>query len=159
MQAMRDCESVVSYLHLPVQSGANSCLKRMARGYTADSYLRLVDRVRTVVPKVELATDIIVGFSGETEAEFQATVELVRRVEFVQAFVFKYSNRPGTAADRVQPDDVPEEVKKHRNQEILRIQGEIQFYKKPIRNFLTSNARRRLTRNSPMPKAMHPLIQ
>jgi len=127
MQAMRDCPSVVSYLHLPVQSGSNSCLKRMARGYTADAYRRLVDRLRQVVPDVELATDIIVGFSGETEEEFQATADLVRDVGFVQAFVFKYSNRPGTAADRVLPDDVPEEVKRRRNQEILALQEEVQL--------------------------------
>ena len=77
-------------LHLPVQAGANSCLRRMARGYTADGYLRIVDELRAAVPRVELATDVIVGFSGETDAEFAATVELMRRVEFVQAFIFKY---------------------------------------------------------------------
>ena len=127
MQAMRDCESVVSYLHLPVQSGANSCLKRMARGYTADAYLRLVDRLREVVPGVELATDLIVGFSGESDLEFQATVELVRRVEFVQAFIFKYSERPGTAAANRLADDVPLAVKERRNHELLAVQEEIQL--------------------------------
>jgi tRNA-2-methylthio-N6-dimethylallyladenosine synthase len=126
MQAIEDCESVVSYLHLPVQSGANSCLKRMARGYTAESYHRLVDRLREVSPKVELATDVIVGFSGETDAEFAATAELMRRIEFVQAFIFKYSERPGTAAERLLPDDVPQAVKEARNQELLRLQEEIQ---------------------------------
>lgn len=127
MQAMRDCESVVSYLHLPVQSGSNSCLKRMARGYTADAYLRLVDRLRATVPEVALATDIIVGFCGEDENEFEATADLMRRLEFVQAFIFKYSNRPGTAADRVMPDDVPEPEKARRNRELLKIQEGIQL--------------------------------
>lgn len=127
MEAMNDCASVVSYLHLPVQSGANSCLKRMARGYTADAYLRLADRLRTVVPKVELATDVIVGFCGESDAEFAATAELMRRVEFVQAFIFKYSVRPGTAAEKLLPDDVPLAVKEARNQELLALQEEIQL--------------------------------
>jgi tRNA-2-methylthio-N6-dimethylallyladenosine synthase len=126
MQALADCGSVVSYLHLPVQSGANSCLKRMARGYTADAYLRLVERLRAVVPRVELATDVIVGFSGESDAEFAATEELMRRVEFVQAFIFKYSERPGTAAERRQPDDVPQAVKEERNQRLLALQDAIQ---------------------------------
>jgi tRNA-2-methylthio-N6-dimethylallyladenosine synthase len=128
MQAVHDCETVVSYLHLPVQSGSNACLKRMARGYTADAYLRLVERLRAVAPKVELATDVIVGFCGETDAEFAATVELVRRVEFVQAFVFKYSPRPGTVAfeNSVYRDDVPQCEKERRNHELLRVQEEVQ---------------------------------
>lgn len=126
MQAMRDCGSVASYLHLPVQSGSNSCLKRMARGYTADAYLRLVDRLRDVVPGVEIATDLIVGFSGETDQEFRATAELVRRARFVQAFIFKYSERPGTAAERRQPDDVPRAEKERRNRELLSLQESIQ---------------------------------
>jgi len=126
MQAVADCETVVPYLHLPVQSGADSCLRRMARGYTAQAYLRLVDRLRAVAPKVELATDVIVGFSGETDAEFAATAELVRRVEFVQAFIFKYSERPGTAAERRLPDDVPPAAKAARNQELLALQEAIQ---------------------------------
>jgi len=127
MQALRDCESVVSYLHLPVQSGANSCLKRMARGYTAESYLRLADRLREVAPKIELATDVIVGFCGESDAEFAATAELMRRVEFVQAFIFKYSTRPGTAAAKSMTDDVPQAVKEARNHELLRLQEAVQL--------------------------------
>jgi tRNA-2-methylthio-N6-dimethylallyladenosine synthase len=126
MEAMRHCATVVSYLHLPVQSGSNACLRRMARGYTAEDYLRRVEALRATVPGVEIATDLIVGFSGESETEFRATVELVRKVEFVQAFVFKYSERPGTAAERLLPDDVPHEVKEARNQELLAVQGEIQ---------------------------------
>lgn len=127
MQAIRDCESVVSYLHLPVQSGSDTCLRRMARGYTADSYLRLADRLREVAPKVELATDLIVGFCGESDAEFAATVDLVRKVGFVQAFVFKYSTRPGTAAALRMTDDVPQPVKEARNRELLQVQEEIQL--------------------------------
>ena len=126
MQALQDCEKVVSYLHLPVQSGSNSCLKRMARGYTVESYLRLSDRLREVAPKIELATDLIVGFCGESDAEFAATLELVQRAEFVQAFIFKYSTRPGTAAAERMVDDVPQAVKEARNQELLRAQEEIQ---------------------------------
>ncbi len=126
MQSLQDCEKVVSYLHLPVQSGSNSCLKRMARGYTAESYLRLSDRLRAVAPKIELATDLIVGFCGETDDEFAATMELVRRAEFVQAFIFKYSARPGTAAVERMVDDVPQAVKEARNHELLHAQDEIQ---------------------------------
>jgi tRNA-2-methylthio-N6-dimethylallyladenosine synthase len=126
MQALADCGSVVSYFHLPVQSGSNACLKRMARGYTAEAYLRLVERLRSVVPRVELATDVIVGFSGESDAEFAATAALVRQVGFVQAFIFKYSQRPGTAAERLQPDDVARETKEERNRELLALQESIQ---------------------------------
>jgi tRNA-2-methylthio-N6-dimethylallyladenosine synthase len=126
MQTLADCESVVSYFHLPVQSGSNACLKRMARGYTAEAYLRLVARLRSVVPRVELATDVIVGFSGESDAEFAATVDLVRQAEFVQAFIFKYSQRPGTAAERFQPDDVAQEAKEERNRVLLALQDGIQ---------------------------------
>src|SRR5262249_27495322 len=126
MQALADCGSVVSYFHLPVQSGANACLKRMARGYTAEAYLRLVERLRSVVPRVELATDVIVGFSGESDAEVAATVALVRQVEFVQAFIFKYSQRRGTAAERLLPDDVALELKEERNRELLALQESIQ---------------------------------
>jgi len=127
MQAMRDCDTVVSYLHLPVQSGSNTCLRRMARGYSADAYRKLVDRLRDTVPGVELATDVIVGFCGETEEEFEQTAQLMRDVEFVQAFVFKYSNRPGTAADRAMKDDVPYPEKQRRNRALLALQEEIQL--------------------------------
>jgi tRNA-2-methylthio-N6-dimethylallyladenosine synthase len=98
----------------------------MARGYTAEAYLRLVARLRSVVPRVELATDVIVGFSGESDAEFAATVDLVRQAEFVQAFIFKYSQRPGTAAERFQPDDVAQEAKEERNRVLLALQDGIQ---------------------------------
>ena len=127
MQAMRDCASVVSYLHLPVQSGSNSCLKRMARGYSADAYVRIADRVREVVPNVELATDLIVGFCSESDAEFAATAELLRRVEFVQTFIYKYSTRPATVAAERFLDDVPKATKERRNQELLEVQDAIQL--------------------------------
>ena len=102
------------FIHLPVQSGSNRILKLMNRGYTRESYLSLVERIRVKVPEVVFGTDIIVGFPGETDADFQDTLDLVRKVDFKVAFVARYSPRPGTASFRLYPDDVPAKVKKER---------------------------------------------
>lgn len=101
-------------IHLPVQSGANEILKRMNRWYTREDYLALVDCMRAKIPGVQLITDIIVGFPGETEEHFRQTVNLARRVGFVKAFLACYSPRPGTAAAQKLADDVPQEEKKRR---------------------------------------------
>ncbi len=93
-----DLPALMPYLHLPVQSGSDQILKAMNRKHTADSYLRLIDRIRAVRPDVLLSSDFIVGFPGETDADFQATLDLIRAVGFGQAFSFKYSARPGTPA-------------------------------------------------------------
>jgi tRNA-2-methylthio-N6-dimethylallyladenosine synthase len=109
------------YVHMPAQSGSDAVLKRMRRGYTVARYLSLVDRLRERVPGVEIASDFIVGFPGETAEDFEATLELSRRVRFQNAFVFQYSPRPGTdAADM--PDDVPDDEKGRRNRELLALQ-------------------------------------
>ena len=121
---MRDCPSVCEWLHLPVQSGSNRILRAMRRGYTREAYLEKIERLRTLIPDIALTTDIIVGFPGETEEDFQQTVELMRRVEYDSAFVFKYSPRPGTDA-AARPDDVPREVKEERNQVLLALQDEV----------------------------------
>jgi tRNA-2-methylthio-N6-dimethylallyladenosine synthase len=124
-RVMRDCPKVCPYLHIPAQSGSDRILKAMKRGYTAAEYLRLMDTARRYVPDIALAGDFIVGFCGETDADFRATVDLVRRVEYKSIFVFKYSPRPGTPAERVKDDDVPLDVKGRRNNELLAVQSEI----------------------------------
>ena len=100
-----ECEKLMPYLHLPVQSGSDRILKRMNRRHTADGYLRLVERIRAARPDILLSSDFIVGFPEETEADFQATLELVREVRYGHAYSFRYSARPGTpAAERPQRD-------------------------------------------------------
>jgi tRNA-2-methylthio-N6-dimethylallyladenosine synthase len=123
-RAMADCRSVCPYLHLPVQSGSDRLLRAMRRGYTVEAYRAKVARLRALVPDVALSTDIIVGFPGETEADFEATAALMTELEFDGAFIFKYSPRPGTeAAGWV--DDVPRAVKEARNQALLAVQAGI----------------------------------
>jgi tRNA-2-methylthio-N6-dimethylallyladenosine synthase len=112
---------LMEYLHFPAQSGSNDVLKRMFRGYTRERYLEWVDVARTLVPDIELASDFIVGFPGETDADFAETVELMERVRFQNSYVFKYSPRPGTKAAGWE-DDVPEDVKRERNQRLLKVQ-------------------------------------
>jgi len=121
---VRELPKVVKYLHVPVQSGCDEVLKRMKRNYTASYYEDMLARCRERVPGVAVTSDFIVGFCGETEESFAKTVELVRRSRFKNSFIFKYSERPGTkAADRY-PDDVPEDVKKRRNNDLLAVQNE-----------------------------------
>ena len=125
LQVIRDCPRISRYLHLPVQSGSNEMLKRMNRGYTVEQYRDLIERIRHYIPDAELASDIICGFPGETEDDHQATADLLRFCEFKNCFIFKYSPRPGTVAAKKFTDDVPDEVKKRRNNELLRLQSEI----------------------------------
>ena len=124
IEAMAGLEKVCPYLHLPVQSGADSVLHRMLRTYTVEHYRRVVDSCRSVIPDFALATDLIIGFCGETDAEFAATLELVEEIRFQGSFVFRYSERAGTRAAAL-PDDVPEELKRERHQQVLRLQERI----------------------------------
>jgi len=125
LEVMRDSPRICRYLHLPAQSGSNRMLKLMNRDYTVESYLELLDRVRSHLPDVMLAGDVICGFPTETQADHEATIDLLRRARYKNCFIFKYSPRPGTVAiDRFE-DDVPEAVKKQRNNELLAVQGEI----------------------------------
>jgi len=111
-----DCEKLMPYLHLPVQSGSDRILKRMNRSHTADSYLRLIERIRAARPDILMSGDFIVGFPEETEEDFQATMDLIEAVNYGYAFSFKYSTRPGTpAAERAQ---VAEDVKSERLQRL-----------------------------------------
>jgi len=123
-RAMSECPSVCEFLHLPVQSGSNRILHLMHRGYTVESYLSNIQRVRELLPQVALSTDVIVGFPGETDDDFEATVRLMERVEYDSAFLFKYSPRPGTPACEL-PDDVPLAVKATRHQRLLTMQQAI----------------------------------
>ena len=125
LAAMRDLPAVCEYIHVPPQSGSDAVLKRMKRGYSRGEYDDLIDRARATVPGVTVAGDFIVGFPGETEADHAASAELIRRSGFKNSFVFKYSPRPGTFAAEHYRDDVPEAVKRRRNQELLAVQQEV----------------------------------
>jgi tRNA-2-methylthio-N6-dimethylallyladenosine synthase len=125
LQAVRDLSKVSPYLHVPVQSGSNEQLKRMKRGYTVESYREMIDRVRSFIPDAAITSDFIVGFCGETDDDFRQSVELVRWARFKNCFIFKYSQRPGTKAADAMPDDVPDEVKRQRNNDLLAVQNAI----------------------------------
>ncbi len=125
LSAVRDLHKVSPYLHVPAQSGSNRMLERMRRGYTIEEYREMLVRIRRTVPDATVTSDFIVGFCGETEADFEATVELVRESRFKNSFIFKYSGRPGTKSYERFPDDVPEDVKKRRNNELLAVQNAI----------------------------------
>ena len=122
--AFRDLPKVCRYFHLPLQSGANRILERMNRGYTREQYLGLIDELRTAVPDLALSTDIIVGFPGETEEDFTATLDVVDRVAYDNVFAFRYSRRPGTPAAEM-PDQVPDAMKADRNRRLLEVAGRV----------------------------------
>ena len=113
IQAFVDCNKLCKNIHLPVQSGSSRVLKKMNRRYTKEQYLELVAKLKAAVPGITMSTDIIVGFPGETEEDFEETLDLVRKVRFDSAFTFLYSIRKGTPAEKYE-DQVPEEVKHER---------------------------------------------
>jgi tRNA-2-methylthio-N6-dimethylallyladenosine synthase len=115
------CRSV----HLPVQSGSSRILKMMHRNYTREWYLERVEAIRRYLPGCTITTDIIAGFCGETEKDHEETLSLMRLVAFDYAYMFKYSERPNTLAAKKFTDDVPEEVKSHRLEEIIALQQEL----------------------------------
>lgn len=117
--------NICNYIHLPVQSGSTSMLDRMHRGYTREMYLDRIDAIRRIIPDCAISTDIIAGFCGETDQEHQETITLMEQVGFDFAYMFKYSERPGTHAQRKFTDDVPEEVKSERLKEIVALQQEL----------------------------------
>jgi tRNA-2-methylthio-N6-dimethylallyladenosine synthase len=123
LDAVRELPKVCPYLHVPVQSGCNEVLKRMKRLYTVEYYRDMLERCRERVPGVAISSDFIVGFSGETETSFQRSCDLVATAGFKNSFIFKYSPRPGTKGDELYTDDVPEEIKKRRNNDLLAIQN------------------------------------
>ena len=119
--AYAQCDKLANYLHLPVQAGSDRILAAMKRGHTAIEYKQKIRKLRAVRPDISISTDIIVGFPGETDADFEATMKLVEDIGFDQSFSFVYSRRPGTPASNL-PDDTPEQVKKER---LYRLQAKI----------------------------------
>jgi tRNA-2-methylthio-N6-dimethylallyladenosine synthase len=119
--AMGECPSVCEHLHLPVQSGDDAVLKRMGRQYTIEHYLERLTRIREAVPGIAISTDVIVGFCGETEEQFQSTLRLLEAVRYDTVFAAAYSERPGTPATRL-ADDVPAHVKRRRLNQLLALQ-------------------------------------
>ncbi len=126
IEAMAACSSVCEALHLPVQSGDDAVLRRMGRQYTIAHYRERLDRIRAAIPGIAVSTDVIVGFCGETDAQHEATLDLLRAVGYDQVFAAAYSPRPGTPATRL-PDDVPAAVKRERLNRLLAVQEEIGF--------------------------------
>lgn len=125
LAAVRDLPKVSKYLHVPVQSGSNAVLRRMKRGYTVEEYREMLARAREWVPGVAVTSDFIVGFCGETDQDFELSMELVRESRFKNSFIFKYSERPGTKGAELYRDDVPEAIKRRRNNELLALQNQI----------------------------------
>ncbi|QDU26311.1 tRNA-2-methylthio-N(6)-dimethylallyladenosine synthase [Anatilimnocola aggregata] len=125
LQAVRDLPKCSPYLHVPAQSGSNTMLKRMKRGYTIEEYREMFGRIKATLPDAAVTSDFIVGFCGETDEDFQLTYDLVAECRFKNSFIFKYSERPGTKAADLMPDDVPHDVKQWRNNELLELQNRI----------------------------------
>lgn len=125
LQAIHDCPRICRYLHVPAQSGSDRILRLMNRGYTAGQYADFIARAREMMPDISIASDFIVGFPTESDSDFEQTMELTRRSRFKNSFIFKYSPRPGTVAIDRFADDVPEDVKRQRNNALLAVQQEV----------------------------------
>ncbi|HYV36594.1 MAG TPA: tRNA (N6-isopentenyl adenosine(37)-C2)-methylthiotransferase MiaB [Gemmataceae bacterium] len=159
LDAVRELPKACPYLHVPAQSGCNEVLKRMKRLYTVEYYREMLLRCREKVPGVAVSSDFIVGFSGETEESFEKTCDLVRESGFKNSFIFKYSPRPGTKGHEMFADDVPEEIKKRRNNDLLAIQNAVSLadHRRHIGNTVevlvegpSKNANKRETASGPM---------
>ena len=122
IEAIASCDKVCNYIHLPLQSGSTNVLKTMRRTYTAEAYQELVAKMRERIPNLSISTDVIVGFCGETEADFMETYNLMAKIRYDSAFMFKYSSREGTLAHKTLDDDVSEEEKGRRLKEIIALQ-------------------------------------
>ena len=124
LEIMAKYENICEYIHLPVQAGNNEILQKMNRGYTSEWYLERIAAIRKYMPECAISTDVIIGFCGETAEQYDETVELMQNVKFDFAYMFKYSERPKTLAERNYTDDVPEEIKASRLQSIIDMQLE-----------------------------------
>jgi tRNA-2-methylthio-N6-dimethylallyladenosine synthase len=124
IEAIKNCEKVCEHIHLPIQSGSSEVLRRMNRKYTREHYMMLVEKIRDSIPDVSLTTDIIVGFPGETDEDFEQTVDIIEKVEYDFAYTFLYSERKGTPAANF-TDQVSEETKKKRFKKLLEVQNRI----------------------------------
>jgi tRNA-2-methylthio-N6-dimethylallyladenosine synthase len=118
-------KNICKAIHLPVQSGSSAVLKKMNRKYTREVYLQRIQSIKKLIPEAAITTDIIAGFCGETEQDHLETLSLMKEVGFDFAYMFKYSERPGTIAEKKLKDDVPEDVKSKRLQEIIDLQNKL----------------------------------
>lgn len=125
VRAIAAHENICRHIHLPVQSGSNDVLRAMNRKYTREWYLDRVAEIRDIIPECGISTDLFTGFHGETEEDFELTLDLMRQVRFDSSFMFKYSERPGTLAARTMPDNIPEEVKIDRLNRMIALQNEL----------------------------------
>ena len=125
LQAVRDLDKAVKYLHVPLQHGCDEQLKLMKRGYTVADYDEMMQRINETIPGCSVSSDFIVGFSGESEEAHQRSMDAIRKYRFKNSFIFKYSERGGTKAAELLPDDIPEDVKKRRNNEMLDLQNAV----------------------------------
>lgn len=124
IETMAKYDNICNHIHLPVQSGSNRILMEMNRLHSREAYMLLIDNIRKIIPNCSISQDMIVGFPTETEADFQDTMSLMNYVKYNFGYMFTYSERPGTMAERKMKDDVPEEVKKRRLQDIVDLQRE-----------------------------------
>ena len=125
LHAVNDLPKVCRYLHVPLQHGCDEVLTRMKRGYTVQDYRDMMERINRIVPGCAVSSDFIVGFCGETEEQFQRSMDSIREFRFKNSFIFKYSERGGTKAKGLWPDDIPDEVKRRRNNEMLDLQNSV----------------------------------
>ncbi|MDE6825644.1 MAG: TRAM domain-containing protein, partial [Paramuribaculum sp.] len=125
LQAIASRPNICHHIHLPVQSGSNSVLSAMNRKYTREWYLDRIAAIRRIIPDCGITTDLFTGFHDESEEDFGLTLSLMREVGFDSAFMFKYSERPGTVASRTMPDNIPEEVKIDRLNRMIALQNEL----------------------------------
>lgn len=128
LHVMTKYENICDYIHLPVQSGNSQVLEKMNRGYSREQYMQRIESIRQIIPGCSISTDIISGFCGETEEEHKETLSLMEWVGYDYAYMFKYSERPGTLAARQYPDDITEEVKSRRLQEIIDLQSKLSHH-------------------------------
>ena len=141
IEAHRDVSKLMPYLHLPVQSGSDKILKMMNRKHSAKEYIKVIEKIRDYNPHIAISGDFIIGFPGETDKDHQATLDLIREINYSQAYSFKYSSRPGTPA-AIFLDHLNENVKSARLQEVqelLRLQ-QMRFNKKSINSTLKPNS-------------------
>lgn len=127
LDVMASCSRICRYLHIPLQSGSDKILRAMNRGYDVETYLNLIDRAKKRMPNINILGDMIVGFPDETDEDFQASLNLLETVRFKNLFIFKYSPRPNTVAERRYVDNVPADMKKWRNNEMLAVQNRIAY--------------------------------
>jgi tRNA-2-methylthio-N6-dimethylallyladenosine synthase len=124
---MAKYENICKYIHLPVQSGNSRILDLMNRTYDREWYLNKIDRIYEIMPECAISSDIITGFCSETEEEHQDTLSMIEYAQYSMSYMFFYSERPGTLAARKYEDDIPEEVKKRRLSEVIRLQNQVSF--------------------------------